>query len=592
MTILEELITYSHNCINDVRVSENEDYISCKKHKNACKRFLRDVERSRSDDCPFYWSEDEANKIIVWFSYLRHSQGSLAGQPIILTTWQKFLMCQLYGWRNKKTGYKRFHKLFCEVGRKNAKSQMMAGMMLYEISVMATRNQEIYEAYTTGTRREQSRVIFDECKHLLDGSPLKTKFRITNTVLTHVKTGSFLKMLSKQDKKEGDGTNPAVLCIDEYHQHKTDEYLALFLGCAAKDGTMIIITTAGMDLSYPCYTTEYKYTSDILDPNKITENDEYLIDILEVDKPYRNNLKDFSDERIWWMANPIRMSYETGRDQIRAAFQEALDVPRKLITFLTKVFNIWVQSKENGYMHMGKWRACIIKEEDIPIDTRGMQVIVGFDMSSKVDLTSVSFIVPFQDKEDLNLDGEPIVKYILWSHSFIPSREALNMHITVDKQPYDLWERMGYLTVTETPIVDQSSVMRYVLDFVKEHGWEIEVLAFDPANASKIMMDLSEKGFDVEEVFQSHKSLNEATNGFREQVYSRNVYVVENPLLTYAMGNAVVKVNNGLIKIDKDQKQQRVDPVDSTLCAFKLALYHDFTPVSITDAVDAWLDSI
>ena len=44
--------------------------------------------------------------------------------------------------------------------------------------------------------------------------------------------------------------------------------------------------------------------------------------------------------------------------------------------------------------------------------------------------------------------------------------------------------------------------------------------------------------------------------------------------LNYAMANAIVKTNNGLIKIDKDKSTSRVDPVDATLCAFKLAYYH------------------
>ena len=40
------------------------------------------------------------------------------------------------------------------------------------------------------------------------------------------------------------------------------------------------------------------------------------------------------------------------------------------------------------------------------------------------------------------------------------------------------------------------------------------------------------------------------------------------------MANAIIKTNNGLIKIDKDKSTSRVDPVDATLCAFKLAYYH------------------
>lgn len=99
------------------------------------------------------------------------------------------------------------------------------------------------------------------------------------------------------------------------------------------------------------------------------------------------------------------------------------------------------------------------------------------------------------------------------------------------------------------------------------------------------MMDLSNEGYTVEEVFQSHRHLNEATQGFREQVFCRNVQYLHNPLLNYAMSNAVIRQNNGLIKIDKDATTKRIDPVDAVLCAFKLALYHEFA-----DDYGAYLD--
>ena len=104
------------------------------------------------------------------------------------------------------------------------------------------------------------------------------------------------------------------------------------------------------------------------------------------------------------------------------------------------------------------------------------------------------------------------------------------------------------------------------------------------------MMDLSDSGYDVEEVFQSYKSLNEATQGFREQVYSKNVLYLYNPLLNFAMSNAVIRQNQGLIKIDKDATTKRIDPVDAVLCGFKLALYHEFTP-GILEEIDKFLES-
>lgn len=577
MTVLDELIKYAYNCLNDTRVSEYEDYISCRAHKWACQRFLDDIERSKTEACWFYWDDHEAGLIVDWFKMLRHSKGVLAGKPIELTAWQKFRLCQLYGWRRKDDGRRRFRKSFFEVGRKNSKSLDEAGVSLYEISVTAVKNGEVAEVYTAGTKRDQSKIVFGEAGLMLKGSPLQNRFRVTRDTVRHIKSGSTIKPLSKEDGKTGDGTNPALLVLDEYHQHKTTEFYDLGLGSNTKEPLLMIITTAGMDLTYPCYVTEYAYCKKILNPDlpDIT-NDEYLIDICELDPEDYADISRIDDERLWWKANPIRMSYEEGREKIRGEYKIAKEQPEHMTAFLTKCLNIWVLAKENGYMDMGKWKVCEVREEDLP-DTNKMPVYVGFDMSSKLDLTSVAFVIPYQytsfEHNDL---GDTVTKYIVYSHSFIPSWEKLQEHIAKDKQPYDLWEREGFLTVTETPIVDQGAVMKYVLDACEQHDWRIQCLCFDPANASKLMMDLSDEGYDVEEVFQSHKSLNESTQGFREQVACKNIQYVKNPLLSYSMSNAVIRRNNGLIKIDKDATTKRIDPVDAVLCAYKLAMYHDF----------------
>ena len=143
MTILDEITGYAQDCIEG-RI------ISCRKHKWACERLLNDVGRIGAEDWPYIWDEEEARKIVDWFLELRHSKGVLSGKPIELTAWQKFRLCQLFGWKNRDTGLRRFKKTFTEVARKNAKSQEEAGVALYEISVGATKNQEVYEYYTAG----------------------------------------------------------------------------------------------------------------------------------------------------------------------------------------------------------------------------------------------------------------------------------------------------------------------------------------------------------------------------------------------------------------------------------------------------------
>lgn len=580
MSHIGEIIGYARECIAHPETN-------CKKHRWACERLLRDVDRMDRPEFPYYWDDDKADQIVQWFSMLRHSKGILAGRPIDLTMWQRFRLCQLYGWRRKEDGRRRFRKSFTEVGRKNAKSQEEAGVALFESSVTATENGEVAECYTAGTKRDQSKIVFSEAGLMLKGSPLRTRFKVNRTEIRHLKTGSFIRPLSKDDGKTGDGTNPALLVLDEYHQHPTTEFYDLGIGANTKEPLLMIITTAGRDLTYPCYVQEYKYCSDVLNPDTDAENDEYLIDICELDPEDYANLEDVGDESKWIKANPIRMTYQEGIEKIRGDYIVAKSMPEKMPGFLTKALNVWVQAKENGYMDMAKWRAC---QTDLTLsDIKGMPVYVGFDMSAKIDLTSIAVVAPIRTSE-FDAFGKEIVRYFVFSHSFIPTREKLMEHVTKDRAPFDAWEMQGFITITETPIVDQNAVMNYVEQLCARYKLDVKCLCFDPANASKIMMDLSNDGYDVEEVYQSHKSLNESTQGFREQVYAGNILAPYNPVLNFAMSNAVVRQNQGLIKIDKDATSKRIDPVDAVLCAFKLALYHEFED-SILDEIDEFLNS-
>ena len=577
MSNKEEIIQYCHDCISGVIPSG-------KKHVWACERFLRDLERIGTPEFPYIWDEQRAGKIVKWFALLKHTKGALAGTPIILTPWQKFRECQIYGWIHRETGRRRFRKAFTEVARKNAKSQMEAGEALYELGITSSQNHEVNEIYTAGVKRDQSKIVFDECDLMTKGTLIRSKFNFKRDCIEHLKTGSFIKALSKEDGKSGDGTNPAFLIIDEYHQHPTTDFYDLALGSNTKEPLLSIITTAGKDLTYPCYTQEYDYCSKLLDPSVDVHNDEYFVDICEADPG-----DDIGSEDTWKKANPIRGYFAEGLQKIKGDYEVAKQIPEKMIAFLTKVLNMWVQAKDNGYMDMAKWKACEVKE--LPIDVTGRPVSVGFDLSSKIDLTSVAFIIPYQST-DLDAQGKPVVKYVMWTHSFIPTADKLREHIIKDKMPYDAWERLGYLTLTNTPIVDQNFVMKYILDECEKYNLDIQCLCFDPANASKLMTDLSDQGYTVEEVFQSHKSLNESTQGFREQVFAGNVAYTHNPLLNYAMSNAVIRTNNGLIKIDKDATTKRIDPIDATLAAFKLALYHDFEAENINDYVAKFLEGI
>ncbi|WP_454053965.1 hypothetical protein [Clostridium sp. Marseille-Q7071] len=70
-----------------------------------------------------------------------------------------------------------------------------------------------------------------------------------------------------------------------------------------------------------------------------------------------------------------------------------------------------------------------------------------------------------------------------------------------------------------------------------------------------------------------------------------NVIYLFNPVLNFAMSNAVIKTNNGLIKIDKDATMQRVDPVDALICGFKMAWLYEFE-AKLHKITDEYLDAL
>lgn len=94
------------------------------------------------------------------------------------------------------------------------KSQLAGGILLYEISYISTKYKELMETYCAGIKKDQSKIIFNECDLMLRGSPLRLKFNINKAIIEHKKTKSFITPLSKEAGKKGDGTNPNTTALD------------------------------------------------------------------------------------------------------------------------------------------------------------------------------------------------------------------------------------------------------------------------------------------------------------------------------------------------------------------------------------------
>ena len=556
MTLTDELIQYSKDCIADTRHV-------CQKHRWACERFLKDLKKSGTKEFPYIFDEEKALRFFEWAALHKHTKGVLAGEPIEFTPIQRFIFGNVYGWVHQATGLRRFRKAYWQVARKNAKSQSLAIVGDYEMMALG---EPMSEVYIGATKSMQAKIIYNEVVAMLKRCPLlKGKWHESYGVIRHPKSDSILRALSKDDGKTGDGLNPQCGLIDEYHAHPTDEILEVInTGMVARRQPLLfIITTAGTNFGGPCYRVEYPLVEKILDPSLDFDVADYFCMVNELDRDQEGNLiDDVKDEECWVKANPIAATYPEGLSNIRSKLASALESPEKMESFLTKNMNLWVNQSAMSYMDMAKWkeRGAIT---EIPVDTYGRSAYVGIDLSKRIDLTAAGIILP--------IDVDCTVKYVVRAHGFIPE-DTVAVHEKTDKVPYRAWAKAGYLTITPGDVVDYRFIESWIHETTDDLGVNVKELCYDPYNATHFAQDFDAQGITTVEVRQGMRTLSEPTKAFREEAYRGNILHEPNPLLDWAVSNAVTKRDhNENIILDKEKSTNRIDPIAAVINAFSRA---------------------
>ena len=179
-------------------------------------------------------------------------------------------------------------------------------------------------------------------------------------------------------------------------------------------------------------------------------------------------------------------------------------------------------------------------------------------------------------------------------------------HIKTDKVPYDIWISKGLVTVTETlggVKTDYKYILRYLGSLIEEYELKVEVICYDPHNASAFMADLEEMGFTSLSVVQTARVLGDATEDFRLEILAGNVEVegVEtgsrdkskivpyDELLTWSIANAkTVSNSHGEIRIAKEKESDRIDAVAAVIDTWTEAMKEEYR-LDINEIARTWL---
>ena len=239
--------------------------------------------------------------------------------------------------------------------------------------------------------------------------------------------------------------------------------------------------------------------------------------------------------------------------------------------FIVKQLNKWMQWSNAQYIKdIAIWKKC--GTDKTLKDFVGCKCYCGVDLSQGGDLTSIALVFPYMDGEQK--------KYYVYSHSFMPAKRV-EEHIKIDGVPYDIYIQKGLLTVTETLggiKTDYKYILTHLQKLIEEYQLKIQMICYDPHNASAFLGDLEAMGYDSLCVKQTARILNDPTVDFRLEIMAGNVeFDKENDLLTLSMANAKTISNNyGEIKIDKDLTEDRIDPVDAIIDAWVMAMQDEF----------------
>lgn len=536
------------NPIDDyARAVVRGDIVAGKYHRLACVRHLRDRGVEGTAAFPYRFDYARAERFFRFVERLKHYKGEWSGQRIKLQPYQQFRLGSIFAWIDPLTGLRRFRTAYNEIPRKNGKSLEASTVALY---VTFFDGEPGAEGYCLATKREQAKIVFNDCKRLVQASPeLRSRIAVLVANLHRESSASKLEPLGA-DRDSTDGLNPNLIINDEFHAQKNRGMLDVMETAtgARRQPLNFQITTAGNDNQTPCG-DQHDYACKVLDRVLIDET--FFAFIASADDD-----DDWTDELTWRKANP-NYGVSVKPDDLRALANKAIHMPAAAAAFKQKRLNIWINTVA-PWLSLEGWRKG--QTTWAPDSLQGESCWVGIDMSSKIDLTAVVAVFP---------PNPPRRSWRILPWTLTPDT-TVDVRAHRDRAPYRTWIDRGWLTTNPGHRIDQD-VVRARIDDLRAM-YDVQQIGVDPWNTGNLSKQLTDAGFAVVDVPQTLQQMSQPSKDFEADVLDGLIDAGDNGLMTWAVSNVVVQRDNkDNIYPIKKRSRGRIDPVIATLIARKIA---------------------
>lgn len=481
--------------------------------------------------------------------FCAHSKGEWAGKPVLLEPFQKAFISALYGFIHQDTGLRKYKETLFMVARKNGKSTMLAGLALY---MMIADNEPGAEVYSTATKKDQARIIFDETYNMVQQSPELRKF------IKKRKTDLYAPTLMAKFQPLGknsdtlDGVNAHCVIMDELHGVKDRNLYEVMKQsqAARRQPLLIMITTAGT-VRECIFDDIYAYACGIVDGTFTDET--FLPIIYELD-----DRVEWKEPEAWRKANPGLGSIKKVAD-IEDKVSRAKASPKDLSGILCKDFNIR-ETLSSAWLSF----EAINNERTFDLERfRGCYAIGGADLSITTDLTCTTLLMMDKGTEEL------FVTQMYW----LPKASFLD-RVQQDKIPYDKWRDRGLLRLCEGNSINYTDVTAWFLEMVNDHGITPAWIGYDSYSARYFVDEMESHGFRMERVIQGAKTLSLPMQRLGADLQAKKVIYNNNPILKWCLTNTGILTdrNGNITPIKSQSAKQRIDGTASLLDAYVILM--------------------